>query len=337
VSTEVSPLLASRGRRVLVIVGLAAAVAVAAVVGGTLLQTNGEHTTVPGAVTKPREGPPPLQLEFGLQESAEARALARAQTLYDRDRKVAEAAAIFRRYHSLNAQLGLLFTAWRGPSSLAAVQQLAAAHPNDPAVLLNLGWADFQAGRNADAVAAWQKTATVYPDSPYGVDAQDALHSRTIPGLPLIVTSLTPPRSIASLRAAQQLAALKRGAAASDPRAKIVYGIALWNLKRPLSAEREFAAAAKLAPRDPVARTLAAVGLFTKANPARAFGRLGPLTAVFPRSAVVEFHLGVLLLWIGENSKAANHLRAAVADGPQSSYAKPARTLLASLAHTRSK
>jgi tetratricopeptide (TPR) repeat protein len=219
VPTEVPPLLASRGRRVLLMVGLAAAVAVAAVVGGTLLQTNGERTTVPGAVTKPRQGPPPLQLEFGLQENAQARALARAETLYDRDRKVAEAAAIFRRYHSLNAQLGLLFTGWRGPSSLAAVKRLVSAHPDDPAALLNLGWADFQAGRNADAVAAWQKTAREYPDSPYGADAEDALHPRTIPGLPIIVTALAPPRSIASLPAAQQLAALKRAAAASDPRA----------------------------------------------------------------------------------------------------------------------
>ena len=73
------------------------------------------------------------------------------------------------------------------------MKQLVAAHTREPAALLNLGWADYQAGRNADAVAAWRKTASEFPDSPYGVDAEDALHPNTIPGLPIIVTGLAPP------------------------------------------------------------------------------------------------------------------------------------------------
>jgi tetratricopeptide (TPR) repeat protein len=318
VATDASPLAAARKRRVVLLVAGAAAVAAGAVVGVTVFQTHGEHTTVPGAVTKARPGPPPLQLEFSLAESPEARALAQAETLLDKDRKPAQAAAIFRRYHSLEAQL-------------------VAANSHNPAALLNLGWADYQAGRNADAVAAWRKTAGEFPDSPYGVDAEDALHPSTIPGLPIIVTGLAPPDSIGLLPPAQQLAALERAAAKDDPRAKIVYGAALWNLRRPLSAERQFAAAAKLAPHDPLARTLAAVGLFSKASPVRAFGHLGPLTGVFPRSAAVQFHLGLLLLYVGERAKAARHLSSAVADGPHSPYAKPARTLLTSLGNTRSK
>jgi tetratricopeptide (TPR) repeat protein len=337
VATDASSLPAARKRRVVIVVASVAAVAAGAVVGVTVFQTHGEHTTVPGAVTKARSGPPPLQLEFSLAESPEARALARAETLLDKDRKPAQAAAIFRRYHSLEAQLGAMFADWSGPQSLQAVKQLVAAHHHDAAALLNLGWADYQAGRNADAVAAWRNAASEFPDSPYGVDAQDALHPNTIPGLPIIFTGLNPPASVGSLPPVQQLAALKRAAAKSDPRAKIVYGAALWNLRRPLSAERQFAAAAKLAPHDPLARTLAAVGLFSKGNPVRAFGQLGPLTAVFPRSAAVQFHLGVLLLYVGERAKAAKHLSAAVADDPQSPYAKPARTLLTSLGNTRSK
>ena len=336
-ATDASPLAADGRRRVVLFVAGAAAIAAGAVVGVTVFQTHGQRTTVPGAVTKARPGPPPLQLEFSLAESPEARALARAETLLDKDRQPAQAAAIFRRYHSFEAQLGTLFAGWRGPQSLPAVKSLVAGHPHEPAALLNLGWADYQAGRNADAVAAWRRTARAFPDSPYGVDAQDALHPGTIPGLPIIVTALAPPGSIASLSPARQLAALERAAAKNDARAKILYGAALWNLRRPLSAERQFAAAAKLAPHDPLARTLAAVGLFSKANPVRAFGRLGPLTAVFPRSPAVQFHLGVLLLYVGDRAKAAKHLAATVADGPQSPYAKPARTLLTSLGHTRSK
>ena len=303
----------------------------------TLLQTRGERTTVPGAVVKPRPGPPLLQLELGLRSDPEARALAQAEALFDRKGQVARAAAIFRRYHSVEAQLGSAFTSWRGPSSLAAVQALAAGHPNNPAALLNLGWADYQAGRNANAAAAWRRTATRYPDSPYGVDAQDALHGGP-PGLPPIVTGLALPRAIANLPASAQVAALKRAAAGTDVRAKLVFGALLWNyLHRPVSARQELAAAAKLAPHDALVRAAAAVTLFSKANPRPAFAHLGPLTAVFPHSPAIEFHLGALLVYIGEYRKAAGHLRAALADGPSSPYAKPARTLLASLEGTRSK
>jgi tetratricopeptide (TPR) repeat protein len=312
-------------------------VAAAAVVGVTLLQTRGEHTTLPGAVTRPRSGRPPLELDFGVDASAQAQALRRAETLYDRG-DVPAAAAIFARYSSLEARLGSAFAAWRGPASLGAVSSLAAAHPDVPAALLHLGLADYWAGRNADAVAAWEKTAKVGADSPYGVAAEDLLHPNLrIPGLPPIVTDLALPPKIAKLPPARQLAELKRAAAGSDARAKLQYGSALWTLKRPLSAEREFAAAATLAPHDPVARTAAAMALFSKTNPVRAFAHLGPLTAVFPHSAAVQFHLGVLLLYINENAKATKHLRAAVADAPQSPYAKGARPLLASLANTRSK
>ena len=335
-ATEASPLIATRNRRVVLVVAVAAAAAATAVVGATLLQTRDERTTVPGAVTKPRSGSPLLELEFGLRTDPEARALARAQALYDRDHDTARAAAIFRRYHSLEAQLGLAFTSWSGPSSLEAVKSVVAAHPNDPASLLNLGWAEYQSGRNADAAAAWQRAARLGRDSPYGVDAQDALHPGPL-GLPPIVTGLALPQAIANLPAAQQVAALRRAAVKRDVQAKLLYGSALWTLRHPLSAERQFAAAARLAPHYPMARVAAAVGLFSKSNPARAFGRLGPLTAVFPHSPAVEFHLGVLLLYIGENAKAARHLRAALAEGPHSPYAKPTRTLLASLANTRSK
>ena len=335
-ATEASPLPGSPTRRLLVVVALAAALAAAAVVGVTLLQTRGQTTTVPGAVTHARPGPPLLQVEFGVRNTPETRALARAANLLDKHH-VARAAAIFRRYHSFEAQLGLAFAAWRGPSSLGAVQKIAAEHANDPTALLNLGWADYQAGRNADAAAAWRRTATRFADSAYGVDAQWALHGGP-PGLPPIVTAAAVPRSIASLPAAAELAALKRAAEGTDAGAKLLYGATLWNyLHMPISAERQFAAAARLAPHDAGIRAAAAVGLFSKANPTRAFAKLGPLTAVFPHSAAIEFHLGGLLLYISEFGKAQKHLRAAIADGPHSPYAKAARTLLAILAHTRSK
>ncbi len=325
-----------RNRRVVVIVALAALIAAAAVVGVTLLQTRGERTTVPGAVVTPRAGQPPLDLNFGVDTSAEAAGLTRAQTLYNANH-LAQAATIFARYHSVEAQLGAAFAAWR-QDGLATVQQLAAAHPGSSVLLLHLGIADYWAGQNADAVAAWDKAAKVGADSPYGVKAEDLLHpTLKIPGLPYLVLDFDVPPAIAKLPAAQQLAALARAAAKPDARAKLLYGSALRGLQRPLSAEQQFEAAAKLAPHDPVARTAAAVGAFTKANPVKAFSRLGPLTGVFPRAAVVRFHLGLLLLWSGERKKAVGQLRLAAAEQPRSSYAEDARRLLSRLPGTRSK
>jgi hypothetical protein len=330
---------AARNRRVVVIVALAALIAAAAVVGATLLQTRGEHTTVPGAVVKPRAGQPPLALNFGIETSAEARALMHAQTLYNA-KEVAQAAAIFARYHSLEAQIGSAFVAWK-EDGLATVKSLAAAHPASSVALLHLGIADYWAGNDADAVAEWEKTAKVGADSPYGVRAEDLLHPELsfpgLPSLPYLVLDFGPAPAISKLPPAQELATLARAARRPDARAKLLYGSALWGLERPLSAERQFEAAAKLAPHDPLARTAAAVGQFTKANPVKAFSRLGPLTGVFPRAAVVRFHLGLLLLWSGEQRKAVTQLRLAATDAPRSSYAQDARRLLSRLPGTRSK
>jgi len=335
-ATAARPLEAARSRRIVVIVALAALIAAAAVVEVTLLQTRGERTTVSGAVTSPQPGNPPLRLDFGVDTSAEARALIRAQALYDRNH-VAQAAPIFARYHTLEAEIGSAFTAWN-ENGLATLQSLAAAHPSSSAALLHLGIADYWAGHAADAVAAWEKAAKVGADSPYGVRAEDYLHpTLKIPGLPYVVLDFGVPPAIGKLPPAEQLAALARAAAKPDARAKLLYGSALWNLQHPISAERQFEAAEKLAPQDPLARTAAAVGAFSKANPVKAFSRLGPLTGVFPRSAAVRFHLGLLLLWSGEQRKAVAQLRLAAADAPRSSYAKDARRLLSRLPGTRSK
>lgn len=339
VATDARPLVGFRNRRVVLLVALAALLAAAAVVGLTLFQTRGQRTTVPGAVVKPRAGRPPLALNFGVDTSAQARELTRAQALYNAG-DVAQAAAIFARYHSLEARLGSAFAGW-SQNGLGPVSDLAAAHPESSVALLHLGLADYWAGRNADAVAEWEQTAKVGADSPYGVKAEDLLHPNLsfpgLPSLPYLVLDFGPAPAISKLPPARELAALARAAAKPDARAKLLYGSALWGLERPLSAERQFEAAAKLAPHDPLARTAAAVGRFTKANPVKAFSRLGPLTGVFPRSSVVRFHLGLLLLWSGEREKAIKQLRLAAADEPHSSYAEDAKRLLSRLPRTRSK
>jgi predicted Zn-dependent protease len=321
--------------RVLTIVALAATVAMVATVGVTLLQTRGETTAVPGAVTKPRKGAPPLWLDFGLRSDAETRALHRAQRLYDQKHR-AQAEAIFSRYHSLDAQVGAAFARWPD-GSLDSMKQLVASHPKSSFAVLHLGWALYWSGRDADAVAAWRRAEQLEPDSPAAVDAQTALHPEMFPGLPYILTAIRVPPAVAKLPPPEELRALAGRAARPDAKAKVVYGIALWNLRRPLSAERQFRAAAALAPNDPMAQTAAAVGAFSKEQPVRAFGRLGPLTGRFPQAAVVRFHLGVLLLWTRKLQKAEEQLRLAVAADPASVFAKQAKTLIGLLPGTGTK
>jgi tetratricopeptide (TPR) repeat protein len=312
--------------RVLAVVALAAAATVTGVVGVTLLQTRGEHTTVPGAVSAPRKGAPPLEFDFGVRTDAEARALAGAANLYNAGHR-AEEAAVFARYHSLEAEIGAAFAAWPG-HALEDLKRIVSSHPHSALAELHLGWAYYWSGRNADAATAWKRAQAVQPDSPAAVDAETHLHPGMAPGLPYLVTALSPPHAVTILPAARQLPALARAAARADAKAKLLYGLALWNLRRPVSAEREFTAAAALAPHDPVAQTAAAVGSFSKDRPVTAFARLGPLTAVFPKAAVVRFHLGLLLIWTRQLKKGERQLRFAIADNPKSVYAGQARALL---------
>jgi tetratricopeptide (TPR) repeat protein len=312
--------------RVLAIVAVAAAAAVAGTVGVTLLQTRGERTSTPGAVTKPRKGIPPLWFEFGVRQDREARDLLRGADLLKKGKR-GPAEAIFARYPSLQAEIGAAFAGWP-KGGLEALKRLVASHPQSPVAQLHLGWAYYWSGRNADAVASWQEVAAQHPDSPEAVMAENILYSGRMPdGLPFIVTPIALPRTVT----ASTLLLLAHDAERADVQAKLRYGLVLWRLWRRVSAERQFTAAAKLAPHDPTARTLAAVGAFTKRQPVAAFGQLGPLTGEFPRAAVVRFHLGVLLVWTKKVQKGLNQFRLAVADAPDSIYAKEAKVLISAL------
>jgi tetratricopeptide (TPR) repeat protein len=325
VAAEARPLFAVRNRRVVVIVALAALVAAAGVVGATLLQTRGEHTTAPGAVTTPQSGTPPVFFDFGVRADPEARELSRAAQLLDaKPPHPAAARAIFERYHSLRARIGLAFADWPG-DGLATLKTLVAENPDSAVAQYHLGWAYYWSGRRAAAAAAWERVETRFPDSPESVEAENQLYASDQPGLPDIDLSLALP---AAPSRAAQLHVLSAAARRPDVEAKLRYGLFLWQLWRRVSAERQFAAAARLAPHNPYARTAAAVGLFTKRAPARAFAKLGPLTAVFPHAPVVRFELGLLLIAKAEPAKGLAQLRLAAAEAPRSSYAKTVRALL---------
>jgi Flp pilus assembly protein TadD len=310
--------------RVFLLVALAAVVASGVVVIGVLAT----RSDVPSV--KPRKGSPPLALDFGLRTDPEARALEQAQTVYDRNHDKARAKQIFERYHSLEAEVGTAFANW--PSgTVARLETLAAQNPSSALVALHLGIALYWARRDEEAVTAWRSAEHLQPDSSYAVSASGFLHPRFFPGLPTFVPSFEAPPQIRALSPQRQVTALRAAAGSDGADAKILYGVALQRLGHPRSAEREFAAAAREAPNDAEARAAAAVGLFDKDNPSRAFSRLGPLVRVFPHAQTVRFHLGLMLLWLAQVAKAREELQKARAEAPNSALGREAAAFLEAL------
>ena len=309
--------------RVFALVTLAALAASGVVVIGVFAT----RSDVPSPKLRP--GRPPLALDLGVRTDAGARALERAQTLYNRGRP-RQAGEIFARQPSLEGQVGAALAAWPD-RSLARLQALAAGHPRSALVALHLGLALYWSHRDAEAAAAWRIAAAAQPDTPYAVRASDFLHPRFAPGLPVFSPSFSTPLRIRVLPPERQVAVLAHAAATGGAHAKILYGAALQHLGRPRSAEAQFAAAARLAPDDPDARAAAAVGLFDKDDPSRAFSRLGPLIRTFPHAQTVRFHLGLLLLWMAQVKQARTELRLARAQNPATPLGKQASAYLAVL------
>ena len=312
--------MSARTRTVLVVAALAALAGVV-VAGAAVLSAEEEPAPAAAEATpQPRQGLPPLALSFGLRDDAEAADLRRAVALYDAG-KASQAAAIFARYDSLEAKLGAAFAAW--PGSEDRIEQLGALYPRSALVQLHLGLARLWAGMGG-ALTAWREARDVEPDTPYAVRADDFIHAREFaPGRPTFTPSFsyrlegeTPAEQLAALRADRSL------------RGRLLLGVQLQRLERPVSAQRAFAEALALAPNDVDALVADAVGRYDKSNPAASFSRLGPLSRRFPKAATVRFHLGLLLLWQKDVDEAKRQLELARAAEPESRIAAEATRFL---------
>jgi tetratricopeptide (TPR) repeat protein len=311
-----------RARVSLVVAGAATAAA-----GVTIAATALTRTELPAeSVAAPRSGVPPLVLDLGVRTDPEARALRRAVALYERNRRP-RARKIFERYRSVEAQVGAALSAW--PGGFVELQELGRDHPESGAAHLALGLGEFWQGQTDDAQRSWRRAAAAEPDSTYAVRADDLLNpGLPVPGLPAFVPSSASPAPLEELSPPEQYAFLRRRAENGDVHDVLLFGAALQRLGRPLSARSEFERAARLAPNDPEALTAAAVGHFDKDRPAQAFSRLGPLTRRFPRAATVRFHLGLLLVWMGQIDDARRQFRLASDGEPGSIPAKQAAEFL---------
>jgi tetratricopeptide (TPR) repeat protein len=309
----------ARTRTVLVVVLLAAAAAGAVTAAAVWSAEESDTDTTAEATPQPREGVPPLELSFGVRNDAEAADLRRAAALYQEGKRQ-QAGAIFAAHDSLEAKLGAAFAAW--PGTLDRVEQLGALYPRSALVQLHLGLARFWAG-TAGALTAWREARDVEPDTPYAVRANDLIHPEFAPGLPGFTVSFD--YDVRGETPAEQLENL---AADRTLRGRLLHGIALQGLGRPVSAQRAFSEAVELAPNDPDALVADAVGRYDKGNPAASFSRLGPLSRRFPDAATVRFHLGLLLLWQRDVQEATRQLELARAAQPGSKIAREATRFL---------
>jgi tetratricopeptide (TPR) repeat protein len=315
----------SRRLRIALVAAVALAAAGGVALGAVLVRDGEEDADRPSGV-------PPFVVDLGVRTDPEAAALRQAARAYSRGER-RRAARILARRTSLQARVGAALATWPD-GSRARLEQLARANPRSGAVLFHLGLARYWEGDREGAVKVWRTTRTRDPNSAYGIRATDLVFRRFPPGLPSFIPSFRADRSVTRLAPAAQLAALERNARARDVRAKLLYGLALQRLERPISARTQYSAAARLGPRNPEALVADAVGRFDKAHPERAFSRLGPLTRRFPRAATVRFHLGVLLLWLGQLKEARKQLNVA-AGMTDSPLAREANRLLTRLEDVR--
>jgi tetratricopeptide (TPR) repeat protein len=301
--------------RILALVSAACALAVAVVVGATLLQANEPEARAESARL---QGDPPLVLDLAFRDDREARDLARAARLYDQGRR-RDARPLFARYDSLQARVGHALTFYPGDAA-ARLDRLREQHPRSALVRLNLGLVRLWEGQRQAALAEWRAARRVEPDSLAAVRAGDLLFPQFARGLPTFIPSFDP--GSASRLSLDELARLP------GVRGKLLDGIALQRAGRPLSARRAFDAAVALEPQNVEALVAAAVARFAKPDPSPAFARLGPLARRFPRAATVRFHLGLLLLWMGSVDEAKTQLERARSLGPADPLAREANRVL---------
>jgi tetratricopeptide (TPR) repeat protein len=191
----------------------------------------------------------------------------------------------------------------RWPGTLDDVERLGRDRPRDPVVQYSLGVARLYAGYRGEAERAFRTAKKVGRDTFYEIRADVVLH-------PQYFSAGYPP-----FQATNHDPLLRRGAR-------------LQAQGHQHSAERVFARAARLRPRDDEAQVAAAVGRFDMDDLSASFSRLGPLTRRFPRSQSVRFHLGLLLAWTGQRAAAVRQFRQARALDPESVLGREAIAFL---------
>jgi tetratricopeptide (TPR) repeat protein len=265
----------------------------------------------------------------------QAEELEAAEKAYD-DGRLADAATRFEDVllenpGSVPAEVGAALAAWP-EGTLPALEALAGREPDSALVRLHLGLALAASGDGEAARREWRLAAERDPDTPAAVQADSLLHPDVAPGLPPFLLAEPLPAAVRRLPPLDQLTALTERAARGEASDHLALGALLQRLGRPVSARAAFERALALGPESVEARAAVAVGRFDKDEPARSFSELGPLARSEDGTAVVRYHLGLMLLWIRAVDEAERQLRQAIDLDPGSIYAREAEKLLQTLA-----
>jgi tetratricopeptide (TPR) repeat protein len=315
-------------RRARVLVGLAAAVAAAVVVGVAVLQ--GEDESAPTTTTEAERAAPPLELGLAARSDDEAEALRQAERLLDEGDRAAGRdrfeELLAENPESVEAAVGAAIASWPD-GTVERLETLASERPQLGVVQLHLGLALLAGGNEEGARAAWREAERVEPDSPAALRAEDLLNPQFAPGRPPFVAPLAAPPELEGLSPEEQLAELEREAGTGGLEERLVYGIALQRVGRPVSARAAFASALDANPESLPAKVADAIARFDKDDPSQAFSRLGPL-ADADEDGVVRYHLGLALSWLGQVEEATRQLRLAREADPGGFYGREAQRLL---------
>jgi Flp pilus assembly protein TadD len=194
------------------------------------------------------------------------------------------------------------FASWP-KGTLSELQGLVRQYPRDPVVQFNYGTVLLCRGYLADAEDAYRQAKTVGRNTIYEIDADNVLHPQFFQGgYPIFQPT--------------------------HPEALLEQGVLLQREGHQHSAERVYARAARLQPKDAEAQVAAAVARFDEDNLSAAFSRLGPLTRRFPKSQSVRYHLGLLLAWTGQRTQAVREFRLARELGPKTELGQAADLFL---------
>ncbi len=321
--------------RVVAVVALVATAAVGATVAGALVQgreAGGEvHGQTETAAARERAEPPALELLLAARSDRDARALRRAERLYE-DGKSEKARAIFDRVarrdpDSLEAAIGAAVARWPDGTT-ERLEELADAWSEKALAHLNLGLALAAEGDAAGARTAWRTAERREPDSPAALRAEDLLHPELPPGRPAFLLETPRAGTAGTSDPAKRLTELERRARRGGARDWLLLGSALERVGRRVSAQGAYDRAVALAPGALAPRVAAAVSRFDKDEPSLAFSRLGPLSRERPRSAIVRFHLGLMLLWLAQVDEARRQLELAREAEPRGFYGRQAARVL---------
>lgn len=323
-------------RRVQVLVALVALAFAGVAVAGALIQGRATGGEIHGrtATEERRAEPPALELALIDRDDAEARALRTAERLYEEGEAEAARARfeeiLARNPSSVEAAVGAAVASWPG-DTVGRLRELAEEHPESAVIRLNLGLALFAEGDSDGASDEWREAERRDPDSPAALRAEDLLNADSPPGRPNLVLGRVP-SGLAGVPAARRLDDLRRRAERGrEARDWIVFASALESVGRRVSARAAYDRAVALAPGSLEARVGAALSRFDKEEPAEAFSRLGPLARSHPRSALVRFHLALLLLWLPDVDEARRQFMRARALDPDGFYGRQAGRVLATL------